>query len=509
MAKHKIELRANKGMFRGLSNQNLLFHQALCELVDNAIAATPSSSKFRVDIVFERRDRHIIDVYVIDNCAGMDLHTLSRALELGESATVSNRLNEHGFGLKNSLATLSRSLGEWKLWTRSKGSAEIISVSGPFGPEMEIEDSDTFPDKTYLPTDSSTVIWVPVSLDFMQTVQGRGAPSSDLGNLRKWLIEHLGVAYRGYLDIDDQTGDNSGSIYVSIFSVSANDQKRVKAVRVPMAMQERHEIKDVEIGGSAYNLTYFIGTLNDGLRDVLVDGEKARYYYLGNRPTQGIDIRLGKRVIASAVLESIWRTEKGDSQLDRHNSYNSFTGELIIPELPRGVLSTVNNKTDFNIHDGDWKVIFDILNKTPEFRPIKEIRELTESELKNAWIKMLKSTNPDDTVTGERVVWPTGVKIDVFRKSANGKVTIYELKVGDGEPKHLYQLKMYWDGLNIENMEVHEAILMVEDYSSTLEEMANLMNTLPSKIGKPYNFRIEKLTDKGLISNKASRKSKR
>lgn len=48
----KVELRANPGIFKGLAKQNLLFHQCLGELVDNAIAARKAGQKFRVEVVF-------------------------------------------------------------------------------------------------------------------------------------------------------------------------------------------------------------------------------------------------------------------------------------------------------------------------------------------------------------------------------------------------------------------------------------------------------------------------
>jgi len=88
----------------------------------------------------------------------------------------------------------------------------------------------------------------------------------------------------------------------------------------------------------------------------------------------------------------------------------------------------------------------------------------------------------------------------VLRKTAAGKIIIYELKVVSGAPLHLYQIKMYWDGLVLDKKETpSEGVLLVEEFSSNLEEMANLMNKLPVPEGsKPYNFRIERLKDKGL-----------
>ena len=91
-----------------------------------------------------------------------------------------------------------------------------------------------------------------------------------------------------------------------------------------------------------------------------------------------------------------------------------------------------------------WAKIF---AKLKEFPPVKEIRQKTEADVRDKWIRMLRATNPEDTVTDERSVWPTGTRIDVYRRTPQGKIIIYELKVVSGSPIHLYQLKMYWDGL--------------------------------------------------------------
>lgn len=467
---HKVKLVANEGVFEGLAKQNLLFHQCLCELVDNSIAAKIEDRKFRIDIVFAPGDSEddLIDLYVVDNCLGMKLDILEGALQLGKPATTCSRLNEHGFGLKNSLATLSGGNGYWKLWTRPLESNDVYSVEGPFKTEMTIHDGEAFPEQDSLPTDISTLIHVRVKRSFIQSVQGRGAPAKDLDTLRSWLIEHLGVLYRGYLEQDPETNDNSGVIAVSI---GAN---RVTVPPIPVPIGDMHtEYPDVELSGKTYKLEYRYGSLDEVKRDKLVRREKAKFYYQGNMPAQGIDIRLGKRVIATRQLETIWKTGDSKAQLSRHTDFNDFVGELLIPELPRGVLSTVNNKTDFNLDDPDWVKIFEKLN---EIRPIRHIRQYSEAALRDKWIGMLKATNPDDRVSKETSVWPTATKIDVYRKTGDGVVILYEIKVGSGSPIHLYQLKMYWDGLAVQNEQPKEALLLVEDFSTTLEEMANKMN---------------------------------
>ncbi|MGO5060631.1 hypothetical protein ACTQ3Z_02420 [Lawsonibacter sp. LCP25S3_F5] len=149
-----------------------------------------------------------------------------------------------------------------------------------------------------------------------------------------------------------------------------------------------------------------------------------------------------------------------------------------------------------------WNIIFDELNS--KYRPPEKIRETTEAGLRDKWKSMLQNTNPDDEITSEQSVWPSGTRIDVYRKSAiDHSIIIYELKAGKGAPIHLYQLKMYWDGLLLQGEQPKEAVLMVEDYDEKLQEMANIMNQMPTpnlnnSPSLPYNFKIEKHRDKGL-----------
>lgn len=491
MAQHEVQLIATVGVFKGLAKQNMLFHQCISELIDNSIASKNEDTAFEIEVIFHDLGAGKFGVFICDNGKGMDIEKLKQALQLGkEPDPDSDRLHEHGFGLKNALATLTRSNSAWKIWSKTKSSS-ISSVRGPFGPRMVIEDDDSFPDYDFLPSDLSTIVFAETSIEYIRTVQGRGGPTNDIYKLRKWLIEHLGVFYRGYLTQDPKTYEIDGVIRVSI----EKNRLRVNPVLVPFANSQKEYIT-LELDGIEYNLEYEYGTLDEIKRDKLVHDEKSQFYYLKNIPTQGIDVRLGKRVLATAMLDSIWKTQDGKSKLNRHNDYNDFVGEIKIPNVPRGILTTVNNKTDFNLDDTGWVKVFEELNK---IKPPKTIREKTEKGLQNKWVEMLKATNPDELISDERHVWPTGVRIDAFRKKDNGDIIIYELKVGSAQPIHIYQLIMYWDGLEVSGETPREAVLIVEDYSNTIEEMISIINSeLKTKSGKSYNIKVEKHKDKGL-----------
>ena len=78
------------------------------------------------------------------------------------------------------------------------------------------------------------------------------------------------------------------------------------------------------------------------------------------------------------------------------------------------------------------------------------------------------------------------------------------MKVGKGEPLHLYQLKMYWDGMVMAGMQPTEATLIVKEYRSALGQMAQLMNTMnppdfpDGTPSAPYNFVLARHTEKNL-----------
>lgn len=494
MPPRKVTLFATERVFVGLSKQNLLFHQCVNELCDNAIAAVEEKVKAFIDVMLvpDPNSSDSFDLYVCDKGCGMGPDDLEQALQLGAQPTSNSRLNEHGFGLKNALATLSGGNGKWTIWSKKRGGKKIVHVEGPFRYIMDVNEDAEFPTDSFLTQKYSTIVKVNVKKEFARRGQGRGA-ASKLTAFRSCLVEHLGVSYRGFLQLNSEQ-ETSAKITVS----DGTDIQLVQPIEVPLITSRTESFK-IELGGTEYTLIYRYGTLDKEKEYPFLNDKKLKFYYQGDLQTQGIDIRLGNRVIATRLLGEIWKTKKDDSPLIRHNSYNDFVGELTIPETLRGVLSTVNNKTNFDDGDPDWKEIFESLNRFP---PIEGIREATESDIKKKWLQRLKSSDPEDEITDEHSVWLTGTRIDVFRTRADGKIIIYEIKTRKGEPLHLYQLKMYWDGLLMENIQPQEAVLIVKDYDNKLESMAKKMNSLPTlKVkGKdcPYKFKIQTLKECGL-----------
>lgn len=496
---YQININITPKAFEGLARQGMLCHQGICELCDDALAAALPGEKARVCVALAPdADKHYIHLAVADWGRGMELSALTNALQLGSTPQSDDRLNEHGYGLNNALACLSGGTGSWCIYTRSQP-GPYFKVSGPFDLKMTVKTSDSIDLPASLNLkwpDLSTVVYVRVPMSIARTLQRQGNRKlSDLATLRIWLIEHLGVAYRGYLELDPATLEPSAKIAVTIGESSL----LVPSVQVPM-MMARTEKLEVELGGQVVRVTYVHGILDKFKQEHLVQGGKARYYYQCSQPTQGIDIRLGKRVIATAQLGEIWHKENG-SPICRHNSYNDFVGELILPELPRGILATLSNKTGIDRNDPDWEMVFEAL---ADFPPQKNAAALNEEELKKKWMKILKAANPEDDVTSEISVWPTGTRVDVVSKGANAKYDIYELKARKAEPQDLYQLRMYWDGLVLEGIQPTRGVLLTAKYNDAIREMAEQMNKLPTPNlpngtpSQPYHFLLATHEEKEL-----------
>ena len=235
-------------------------------------------------------DKNYLNIAVADWGCGMELAALTNALQLGSAPLSNDRLNEHGYGLNNALACLSGGTGDWCIYTRSQ-LGPYFKVSGPFDLNMTVKMAETIdlPEGLNLQwPDPSTVIHVRVPMAIARTLQRQGNRKlSDLVTLRMWLIEHLGVMYRGYLELDPVTLEPSAKIAVTVGQSSL----LVPPIPVPM-MMGRTEKLEVELGGQVVPVTYVHGTLDKSKQEHLVQGSKARFYYQCSQPTQGSPVLL-------------------------------------------------------------------------------------------------------------------------------------------------------------------------------------------------------------------------
>jgi Histidine kinase-, DNA gyrase B-, and HSP90-like ATPase len=428
-------------LYLGFSRQDLKFHQALGELIDNAISASTDLKRFDIEIHIEKTGEDI-SVLVTDNGCGVSFDDLQhKILRIGGKGSHQGKLNEHGFGLKNALCVLTQNKLPFYLITRDQQAREqnlYLKVHGPFStsPPMKIvpgTEAEWAGDLTRCTGETGTRVFAKSNMHYFRSLF-RGRASFE--TLVERLVEHLGVMYRGYLE-----GTRSEILLrwrdISNGVVPWTDWE-IKPIPVPF-QKASEEWLEVQYEGKPYRVHYKWGTLDSGQVE---DGSKGRpyplkVYYQGSQQTQGIDIRVRGRVILPHQITYLWP--------DRvpHNDLNLFVGELIIDDP---VFSTVNNKVELDPNNPVWEAVSDRLQDS-RYRPSEAVGvSKNEAEIRDLLLQKLKNIVPGSQTQADVPTWEAvGVRIDLVHTMANSDEHIYELKARTPKPIDVYQLIMYWD----------------------------------------------------------------
>lgn len=378
------------GYFEGLSKQSMKFHNALAELIDNSISANINDEdyfdldnpeqRFRIQISITRfQDR--VEVIVADAGEGMSMEVLeSNILQQGNREEAEGILNEHGMGLKNSLAVLTRNQGEepFKILSACPTDSELdrgeyVRVRGPFSQDMRIEkddNSEEWADGSGALEDLEQGTRVHLTTDH-EMVRSSWRSATHLQSVVPGLREHLGVMYRKYfehsdnnhihLQWEDKVRNESGQEQIKpvwpVFKdgTDANDRDWYE--------EDRIEVNDED--GNTYLVQYNRGIVDwpatrekyengdfEGLATGTTDSP-FRIYYKGTQSTQGVDIVYNGRTLNTALMDEIWDNIGRDNEsITPHNRFNDFVGEITINDSS---FETVNNKVEINQESELWR----------------------------------------------------------------------------------------------------------------------------------------------------------
>jgi len=486
--------------YKGLARQDMDFHHALGELIDNAISAgTPKQfgeglQPLLVEVTVEDLRDSTYSVQVADHGRGIRKADLvERVFNPGGQGSQLGALNEHGFGLKNALALLTGgNAREFEIMTRSSDDAANLEdrfyrVRGPLGPTMVLRDDATIDDWNRdlhhlqnAPT--GTKIRVIVDHRYFRTVYRRGVPGFDVLIAR--LGEHLGVMHRYFL--------GHGNEIRLAYRRSGEEwtHHAVPAVPVPYEGEKKSLNRNLTIGGHTYQFEYTRGILDYNVKDDEAAQEKGwpyplRIYYQGSNARCGIDIVVRDRVIKSGVFEEIW------PDIGKTVDFNKFVGELRVGSDFR----TTNNKTGLDPHGENWEELLNRLRAEAEFQPEKTTRSESEKSLREKLVKILAGTFPRVTPAQLRKVWGGATEIDIFLDVDDTNRRVYELKVTEGRLLDVYQLLMGWDGLVKEGILPSIGILVCKDYSAMLSEAVTEACKRTDSSGRPYQIELRKIDE--------------
>lgn len=478
-------------LYEGLSRQSLDFPQAIAELVDNAISAA-GRDYFMIEILL-RKDGESLEITVADDGSGISRTDLQeRVLRLGGRGSALGRLNEHGFGLKNSLCLLTGNRSPFMIITCADEARERRkqwAVEGPFRPSMvgELTTHERWTkDLAHCRGETGTRVIATTTFDYFRTTYQR---ARTLEPLVLRLGEHLGVFYRHWL-----TKDMRNQIWIR-WRDGSDPWRDVLVPGIALPISRDHESFgiEVEVDGSRANATYTVGSLDD--ERMSGSGDSPVYplaiYYQHNERTQGIDVVVRNKVILLHQLEQLWFGQI------RRRERNYFIGELVLEGTK---FRTVNNKCDLDPHNPFWIAVKHQLNERAELLPPEYQYAREEAEIKAQLKDLLEQFAPSSRAQINYPVWAgTGVKADIVHEDQSGQwLDVYEVKDESASPQDVYQLIMYWDGLVTDGKVPRQGRLVAQSAPDSVRNLLDHWNRRTDVADNNYNVEFKSIADLGV-----------
>jgi hypothetical protein len=384
--------------------------------------------------------------------------------------------------------------GAWKL--RTRGEKELrkgcyLLVSGPLRFRIPITTPKSKKWPSYGSKSTGTIVTMSMPKNFETVGWGhRGRPPKDPDSVMEYLREHLGVFYRGYLGVrfigDKGPRHAKGKILTSLDWSGA---EKVVPIEPDYDTRKHFSAVTVKTPAGKVKLEGEYGLLDP---DSETTREDRKYYYHNTFESQGVDLRVGDRVMATRLLSEIWGKT-------RHNSYNAFWGEFRIPGVRERIPRTLNNKTSIDFDDEVWGSIASAIRSQLK-DPLQTKRsEKSADELTQELYEKLDATKlPGDVVEMNYGCWGGArVVIDIYRK-VGGKIIIYEAKPGKARPLDVYQLRLYWDGLVEDGKHPTQGYLVAQEKTTGVSTIVKALNGFVDGNGKKYKVEFKTWEDLGI-----------
>lgn len=463
MAK-KVTVGITENYFDSVSRQKLPMSDAACEPVDNALSNCTGPVNILV-AVEKAATKDLYAMVIADWGDGMSEEEFPESLQFGTKHTDEGPLCIHGVGLNNFILVATRNKYPWFIATKKRDEGVYRRIDGPFAKTMTMTEQKEIPLENIVMREHykalgapSTIIYVEMdknTASTMLTKNGSCAPSKvyNPNVLRVCLAEHFGVKYRNYLK-PDVTGVAPARILIPNYWM---DNRKtcdvfVKPIFQQYKMKQKTKSFTVEHNGYSIPVTVESGLLDavTTKEDNVTGGYDLKHFYQNNEATQGVDIQLGDRVIATAQLESIW--SRG-----RHPSLNAFTGTVAvdISGLPRGFLNTLANKSDIDMSDSGWRAIFDAVASQVS---LMESNPFSIEDYAKEFAKKL-AFDTGNEVELQFPLYANRTRIDVLEHLGEGQCRIYDFMSTKANLKSLEELRTHWDGMVSQGQQPISAVM--------------------------------------------------
>lgn len=488
------------------------FTTLLCEFIDNSVSnflAHPKLPNKNINITLRlNNEKDKVEVTIEDNGAG--IKDFSDAFSPGKKHRKTDSfLNEHGFGLKNALATANPENDIWEVYSRDKkdfDSGYVCLVKAPWKMTFGKNKFTGERKKIKWPgiyNSSGTFVRFTCERTLFDSVSPR---SIKFDRNTIYLHEEISVIYRPFLkDI---------SIKIVDFDHSGRQTERNCLEIYPNTPWNENErtvkSKSLNPFNSFKNPTsFYINNKKVEVNCAFYKYEnnsecKKRYkYYKHNVSSQGVEIRSNGRLISYPVFEEIWR-------IVPDNYYNLFWGVINIKGDPDYLPATSTTKTGYVKNDPLYK---EIIEKVGEFFPNQFIPKTSDNRNKKTkpserkrgqeWLNKLMKFEKFKSSRGEVAVFrELDLKnekigsLDALLFDDNDKVVLVENKRDKTKLLDFYQLLMYWDGYVYDKEKSPDkAILLANEHPKWANQIINEINSRKDSNGNKYNFQIKLWSD--------------
>lgn len=462
--------------------------QILCEFVDNSVS---NFMKHDLDI----RDVNItiqevdvngpVRITVSDTGTGI-IH-LDKAFTLGCRDVSETPLNEHGFGLKHALASANPENNDWSVQTRTAEDVEFDQykeISAPYSLGSNFK--GRYVKGPWKGEDTGTIVSFSCSRELLQTARkGISGKAKNIENYCKYIAEDLGFIYADVLA--------EANLNLTITSINSENRKKKESIHsvipdwLDFYQNGNNKIKK-DLGGGEVEIDYKFGSIKES---------NYLKYYKRSMSTSGVEIRINGRVMAYNIFKDIWGMEK-------HNSYNYFLGQVNIISQNRNALPKTRSSKN-GIREGDPKLNalygwIKTVVPTPQKMYDEDVHEtelfvqLCESKNRHGGEQVSASTEEYAYVTLNH---DPKIRIDMYHVD-HDTITIYEGKRKRTEPKDVYQLVMYWDGLVADGKRPKKGILISSEHPDSVVDLIAQMNMRIDASGSNYYLVTERWTDEGI-----------
>jgi anti-sigma regulatory factor (Ser/Thr protein kinase) len=400
-------------LFTELGNVNYTLDEALSELIDNSISARDGNS-ISIDLEFylDNSKGKCERIIIRDNALGISEKDIDKCISPAGKQTT-NSLNEHGLGLKSSIA----SLGKLK-YLKSKTSNECGFKIEKFSWEIEIlDDIFTFNQGTEISIDTNER---KLLRRICRRTQEAGIKqlSLKLGSRYRRLISKLDLKIS--LNVIDGTNIQT-TIVNSVTPLYFNAwNNRPECFIYEKIFTHGEAVAKLTFGYAPKTEQDY--TKIDANYDTYHHDAKIPHPYRSSTDSQGLDLIMNDRVIAFSQMAEI------NLSATRHPNYNQIRGEII---FENGFLTT-SNKTNMIKNDNFVEVMKEIkAYLTTSGKPYTGYTNLisnkylqgsepsfdNENSLKTRIAECLEPKDPHSTpstVVREFVIEQCGLKVDLL-----------------------------------------------------------------------------------------------